>query len=215
VAKEDISLNELKVLAKEDKSIRPIQGIISSFLGKPWEIIIAKELPECTKAEQLLRFAGVRNSIKKARKTNLSEDWERYRCLRNCVTNKIKVAKGCYNRQLIEENSGDPKAFWKTLRRLKTSKAVGLDDIPPRLLKDAAHIVTKPLTVIINASLHQAKVPVEWKSARVIPLFKKGDVNNMDNYRPISILPIASKLLERAVHTQLVTYIQEHNLLSL
>jgi hypothetical protein len=44
------------VLAKEVKAIRPIQGIISSFLGKPWEII-AKELPECTKAEQLLRFA--------------------------------------------------------------------------------------------------------------------------------------------------------------
>jgi hypothetical protein len=47
------------------------------------------------------------------------------------------------------------------LRRLKTSKAVGLDDIPPRLLKDAVRIVAKPLTVIINASLHQAKVPVE------------------------------------------------------
>jgi hypothetical protein len=56
VAKEDINLDELKVLAKEVKAIRPIQGIISSFLGKPWEII-AKELPECTKEEQLLRFA--------------------------------------------------------------------------------------------------------------------------------------------------------------
>ena len=56
VAKGDISLDELKVLAKEVKSIRPIQGIISSFFGKPWEIIIAKKLPECTKAEQLIRF---------------------------------------------------------------------------------------------------------------------------------------------------------------
>ena len=52
VAKGYISLDELKVLAKEVKSIRPIQGIISSFFGKPWEIII----PECTKAEQLIRF---------------------------------------------------------------------------------------------------------------------------------------------------------------
>ena len=55
---------------------------------------------------------------------------------------------------------------------------------------------------------------MEWKSARVIPLFKKGEVNNMDKYRPISIFPIASKLLERAVHTQLVKYLREHNLLS-
>ena len=55
------------------------------------------------------------------------------------------------------------------------------------VVKDAAHIVAKPLTVIINTLLHQAKVPEEWKSACVIPLFKKGDVNNMDNYHPISI----------------------------
>ena len=97
---------------------------------------------------------------------------------------------------------------------MKTSKAVGLDDIPPRLLKDAAHIVAKPLTDIINASLRQAKVPVDWKAARVIPLFKKGDVNNMDNYPPISILPTASKLLEREVHTQLVNYLREHKFLN-
>ena len=100
------------------------------------------------------------------------------------------------------------------LRRLKTSKAVGLDNIPPRLFKDAAHIIAQPLTTIINASLHQAKVPTEWKSARVIPLFKQGKANDMDNYRPISILATASKLLERAVHVQLVNYLQEHKLLS-
>ena len=55
---------------------------------------------------------------------------------------------------------------------------------------------------------------MDWKAARVIPLFKKGDVNNMDNYRPISFLPIASKLLERAVHTQLVNYLRKHKLLN-
>ena len=47
----------------------------------------------------------------------------------------------------------------KQLKGLKTQKAVGLDDIPPRLLKDSAAIITKPLTAIINASLRQSKVP--------------------------------------------------------
>ena len=98
----------------------------------------------------------------------------------------------------------------RQLQRLKTSKAVGLDDISPQLFKDAAYIVAKPLTDIINASLYQANMPVDWKAAHVIPLFKKGYVSNMDNYRPISILPIASKLLERVVHTQLVNYLREH-----
>jgi hypothetical protein len=70
----------------------------------------------CTLVSYLVYCTLLSYLIKKERKTNLSEDWERYRCLRNCVTNKIKVAKGRYNRQLIEENTGDPKAFWKMVK---------------------------------------------------------------------------------------------------
>ena len=79
---------------------------------------------------------------------------------------------------------------------------MGLDRIPARLLKDSADIVVKPVTFIT------AKVPCDWKSARVIPLFKKGKTDEMDNYRPISILPVLSKVLERAVHIQLYKYLQ-------
>ena len=55
-------------------------------------------------------------------------------------------------------------------------KAVGLDNIPARLLKDAADTVAKPLTIILNASLQSGRVPDDWKAARVTPLFKKGKV---------------------------------------
>ena len=86
------------------------------------------------------------------------------------------------------------------LRNLKSGKAVGLsDNIPARLLIDAADIVAKPLTQIINFSLQSGTVPKNWKAARVVPLFKKGKAEEMDNYRPISILPTVSKILERAV----------------
>ena len=68
------------------------------------------------------------------------------------------------------------------LRQLKTSKASGLDGISPRLLKDAAEVISKPLTQIINASLSQGTVPHEWKHAGVTPLFKKGVSPDMDNY---------------------------------
>ena len=77
-----------------------------------------------------------------------------------------------------------------------------------------ADIVVTPLTIIINASLRQGRVPDDWKSARVILLFKKGKTENLDNYRPISILPTVSKLLERAVHKQVGDYLREHNILS-
>lgn len=86
------------------------------------------------------------------------------------------------------------------LRSLKSGKAVGLDRILARLLKNSADIVVKPVTFIINTSLRTAQVPSDWKSARVIPLFKKGKADELDNYRPISILPVLSKVLERAVH---------------
>ena len=100
------------------------------------------------------------------------------------------------------------------LRGLKNGKAVGLDQMPVRLLKDSASVIAKPLTTIINLSLAKGKVPDKWKAARVIPLFKKGKIENLDNYRPISVLSTASKILERAVHCQLYEYLNKHKLLN-
>ena len=100
------------------------------------------------------------------------------------------------------------------LRSLKSGKAVGLDNISPRLLKDAAVIITNPLTQIINASLSQASIPADWKAARVIPLYKAGKANQVGNYRPISVLPVISKLVERAVQVQLGKHLSDHNILS-
>ena len=56
--------------------------------------------------------------------------------------------------------------------------------------------MTKPLTEVINMSLHCGVVPTEWKAARIVPLFKKGKADNMDNYRPISIMQVISKVLK-------------------
>ena len=71
------------------------------------------------------------------------------------------------------------------------------------MLKDAAVVFAKPLTRIVNESLSQGTVPSEWKYAKITPLFKKGLSTDMDNYCPISVLPLVSKVLERIVHHQL------------
>lgn len=89
-----------------------------------------------------------------------------------------------------------------------------MDRIPARLLKDSPDIVVNPVTFIINTSLRNAKVPCDWKSARFITLFKKRKADEMDNYRPISILSVLSKVLERAVHIQLYKYLQQNKILS-
>ena len=71
------------------------------------------------------------------------------------------------------------------LKNLKRKKATGLDNLPPGLLKDAARVIAKPLTFIINLSLSSGVVPTDWKMAKVIPIFKSGSIAEIDNYRPI------------------------------
>ncbi len=69
-------------------------------------------------------------------------------------------------------------------------------------MKDSASVISKPLAVIMNLSISQGRIPCDLKIARVLPLFKGGKKCDMDNYRPISILPLTSKILERAsVHS--------------
>lgn len=69
---------------------------------------------------------------------------------------------------------------------LKRRKATGLDNFPPGLLKDAAPVIARPLTFIINLSLESGTVPTEWKEAKVLPFLKSGSSAKIDNYRPIS-----------------------------
>ena len=92
-------------------------------------------------------------------------------------------------------------AVYNQLKNPRRKKAVGLDDFLHGMIKDAASILAAPLTFLINLSLQTGSVPSAWKKAKVIPLFKNGSRTDTDNYRPISILPVMSKILERVVHT--------------
>jgi len=102
----------------------------------------------------------------------------------------------------------------KHLRNLKHKCAVGLDEIPSSFLKDTAYIIAKPLTHVINCSLRGGIVPEQFKQAKVTPVYKSGASDSFDNYRPISVLPAVSKILERCVHDQLMEHLENHNLLT-
>jgi len=106
----------------------------------------------------------------------------------------------------------DDKVF-RELRNLERNKSTGLDNLFPGMLKDAAAVIKKPLAYIINLSLQSGSVLMEWKSAKVIPLFKSGSLVELDNYRPISILPVLSKILER-IDKQLLLHLENNGLLS-
>ena len=83
----------------------------------------------------------------------------------------------------------------KLLKGVGRDKATGLDDIPARFIVDAAHIIDKPISHILNLSLSQGIVPDEMKAARVVPLHKKNSKTDTGNYRPVSILSCISKIL--------------------
>ena len=80
--------------------------------------------------------------------------------------------------------------------------------------KDTSYVLAEPLTNIINKALRQSVVPDNLKIAKMIPLFKSGSLNSIDNYRPISVLPTVSKLMERVVYNQLSEYLEQKGLLS-
>ena len=80
-------------------------------------------------------------------------------------------------------------------------------------MKSIANEILKPLTLIINQSLETRIFPDAFKTSKVTHLYKKGDKTDLNNYRPIFILPTISKVFERVIHVQLYDYFRKNNLL--
>ena len=114
----------------------------------------------------------------------------------------------------IEAIIPTPVEIFNILKHLNLSKAVGPDKISNRILKECAISLSELLARLFNLSLAQGVFPSCWKVANVIPIFKKESKNNASNYRPISLLSSLSKVLEKADHYHLYTYLNHHSLLT-
>ena len=102
----------------------------------------------------------------------------------------------------------------KIISKLDNSKATGLDGINVRALKFGSPILSFYLAHLFNLSLSTGTVPSCWKKKRVTPVFKKGDSGDVNNYRPISILPITMKIFEKVVHSQVSDFLDASDILS-
>ena len=102
----------------------------------------------------------------------------------------------------------------KIISQLDNNKATGLDGINVRALKFGSPILSFYLAHLFNLSLSTSSVPKCWKRKRVTPVFKKGDSDDVNNYRPISILPITMKIFEKVVHSQVSDFLDSSNILS-
>ena len=84
------------------------------------------------------------------------------------------------------------------------------------MIKGTASSISPVITRIFNQSLSLGRLPLEWKVSNITPIFKSGDPSLVSNYRPISLLSILSKCLERFIHNAVFNYmyIHEYSLLS-
>ena len=82
------------------------------------------------------------------------------------------------------------------------------------IIKLILEYILPSLTHIINLSLSSSTFPSDWKEAKVVPLLKKGDLFNPVNYRPVALLPVLSKVLEKVVYNQIVKYAEVNCILS-
>ena len=88
-----------------------------------------------------------------------------------------------------------------------------MDQISARFIKDGAPVITIHLANIINLSIKLDTFPWQCKIAKIKPLFKKGIKAEAKNYRPISLLPLISKVIEKSIHDHTQNYLQRNELL--
>jgi len=101
----------------------------------------------------------------------------------------------------------------RTLKSLDTTKATGPDHISPIVLRKCASQLAFPLAYLFQLSFNSGVFPTSWKFANVTPVHKKGSKSEPSNYRPISILPVMSKVMEMVVNEQLREYLEVNQLL--
>ena len=103
-----------------------------------------------------------------------------------------------------------PNKVLKILTSLSTKKANGLDNIPCRLIKEAAPIIAKSLCDMFNKSIVSGTFPSECKHAKVIPVHKGKERDDMNKYRPISLISAIAKIFERLlIYDQLYDYLSK------
>ena len=106
-----------------------------------------------------------------------------------------------------------PVEVEKVIMRIQPKNSAGHDDISNRIIKYICPIIAAPLSVIINQSFTTGIFPQKLKVAKVIPIYKKDEETFFTNYRPISLLPVFSKILEKIAYAQFFKYLIVNNLL--
>ena len=119
-----------------------------------------------------------------------------------------------FHSPIISTVDFSPSIVCTCLQSLDVSKACGPELIPAFLLKHSADIISYPLTYLFNKSMSTGTLPRDWVSANVVPVYKRGDRQAPSNYRPISLTSIVVKTMERIIHSEVMSTLEAHHLIS-
>ena len=107
----------------------------------------------------------------------------------------------------------DEEVILMLLQETNPSKAAGIHGLAGKFMKDGAPYLSSPITQMCNLSISLSTFPEKCKIAKLKPLYKKASTTEPKNYRPITLLPLISKLIEKIIHEQTQKYLSDHNIL--
>ena len=107
-----------------------------------------------------------------------------------------------------------PSEVYKIIKSLVSKISSSWDGFPQKVISVCPFNICVALSHIFNLSLTEGVFPTKMKMAKVVPIFKEGTKSKVENYRPISLLPIFSKLLERIIHKRLLEFLDQENIIS-
>ena len=147
-------------------------------------------------------FSNVSHSIIKTDKTNLN-DLEKLKCY--CDAKNIKTEATIPSMSVHE--------VYSLLTQLKQTNTRGLDELDSKILKLSAPIISETLTYLYNLCIDKRQFPILLKQAKIIPIHKSGDKSDPSNYRPISILSVLSKPLEKHMIKHMLSHVNKYDLI--
>jgi hypothetical protein len=106
----------------------------------------------------------------------------------------------------------EPYHIIEVVNKLNPKMSFGHDGFSTKILKESIHTILLPITHIINKSIETGIVPKQMKCAKVIPIFKASEPSKLENYRPISLLPAFSKILEKVMYNKLMSYLNSQQI---
>ncbi|KAG6440382.1 hypothetical protein O3G_MSEX001260 [Manduca sexta] len=110
-------------------------------------------------------------------------------------------------------NPTTPEEVSKIILSLKNTTSTGIDNLSTNIIKKVHSIICYPLSFIINLCFEEGVFPKPLKLSIVKPIFKNGDETSLNNYRPVALIPIFAKIIEKAIHSRLYNFLENKNIL--